>query len=191
VTQQIRKLKVPGSRRPGEAPRAVILIRLLVGLVFLEQGLQKFLFPHVMGAGRFARIGIPAPGAMAPFVGAIEIACGLMLIAGVLTRLAAVALLMDITAAILATKLPILLGHMTRYAFWSISSEAHIDFAMLMGLLFLLAVGAGPWSVDWWLSKASRRRSFARALESLRVFGNQRPKPASVAEAGVGAEGDD
>jgi DoxX-like protein len=93
------------------APRAVILIRLLVGLVFLEEGVQKFLFPGVMGAGRFARIGIPVPEAMAPFVSVIETACGAMLVVGLLTRLATIPLLIDITAAILSTKVPILLPH--------------------------------------------------------------------------------
>src|SRR6266403_497436 len=62
------------GRSPG-GPRAVILMRLLVGLVFFEEGIQKFLFPAVMGTGRFARIGIPAPEVMGPFVGGVEIVC--------------------------------------------------------------------------------------------------------------------
>ena len=37
--------------RSPSGPRAVILIRLLVGLVFFEEGVQKFLFPAVMGRG--------------------------------------------------------------------------------------------------------------------------------------------
>jgi putative oxidoreductase len=152
-----RRREVWSPRAPG----AVILIRLLVGLVFFEEGLQKFLFPAVMGAGRFARIGIPAPAVMGPFVGVVEIVCGAMLALGLLTRLAAVPLLVDITVAILSTKLTILLGHgygpfalpqLTRYGFWSMASEARTDYAMLMGLLFLLIVGGGPWSLDAWLS---------------------------------------
>jgi len=152
-----RRREVWSPRAPG----AIILIRLLVGLVFFEEGLQKFLFPAVMGAGRFARIGIPAPAVMGPFVGVVEIVCGAMLALGLLTRLAAVPLLVDITVAILSTKLPILLGHgygpfalpqLTRYGFWSMASEARTDYAMLMGLLFLLIVGGGPWSLDAWLS---------------------------------------
>ena len=143
--------------RSPHAPRAVILIRPLVGLVFFEEGVQKFLFPAVMGTGRFARIGIPAPEVMGPFVGGVEIACGALLVLGLLTRLATVPLLVDITVAILSTKVPILLGHgygpftlpqQTRYGFWSMASEARTDFAMLVGLLFLLIVGAGPWSLD-------------------------------------------
>src|SRR6266403_2188923 len=148
------------GRSPG-GPRAVILMRLLVGLVFFEEGIQKFLFPAVMGTGRFARIGIPAPEVMGPFVGGVEIVCGVLLVLGLLTRLATVPLLVDITVAILSTKVPILLGHgygpftlpqLTRYGFWSMASEARTDFAMLMGLLFLLIVGGGPWSLDARLS---------------------------------------
>jgi uncharacterized membrane protein YphA (DoxX/SURF4 family) len=153
--------------RSPQAPRAVILIRLLVGLVFFEEGIQKFLFPAVMGAGRFARIGIPAPEVMGPFVGVVEIGSGAMLVLGLLTRLAAVPLLVDITVAILSTKLPILLGHgygpfvlpqLSRYGFWSMASEARTDYSMLLGLLFLLIVGAGPWSLDALLSGASSAR---------------------------------
>jgi putative oxidoreductase len=140
----------------------VILIRLLVGLIFLEEGIQKLLFPALMGAGRFARIGIPLPDTMGPFVGVVEIVCGAMLALGVLTRLATLPLLVNMTVAILSTKVPILLGHgygpfalprLGRYGVWSMASEARTDYAMLMGLLFLLIVGAGPWSVDALVSR--------------------------------------
>jgi putative oxidoreductase len=139
------------------APRSVVLIRLLGGWVFLEEGIQKFLFPAVMGAGRFARIGIPWPATMGPFVGAVEVICGAMLLMGLLTRLAAIPLLIDISVAIVSTKIPILLQHnlgpfhlaqLNRYGFWSMASEARTDFSMLLGLLFLLIAGAGPWSLD-------------------------------------------
>jgi len=64
--------------RPPQALRAVILIRLRVGLVFFEEGIQKCLFPAVMGTSRFARVGIPAPDVMGPFVGMVEIVCGVL-----------------------------------------------------------------------------------------------------------------
>jgi len=139
------------------APAPVLLVRLMVGLVFFEEGIQKFLFPDLMGAGRFARIGIPHPEVMGPLVGGVEIVCGALIVMGWLTRLAAFALLINISVAILSTKIPILLGHdylgfhvakVARYGFWSLASEARTDFSMLLGLLFLLIVGAGRWSVD-------------------------------------------
>src|ERR1051326_3484354 len=90
------------------APRSTVLIRVMVGGVFLAEGLQKFIYPAALGAGRFAKIGIPAPDFMGPFVGAAETVCGALLILGLLTRPAAVVLLIDISVALISTKLPIL-----------------------------------------------------------------------------------
>lgn len=139
------------------APAAVILVRLAVGWIFLSEGLQKFLYPGLLGAGRFARIGIPAPALMGPFVGGIEVVCGALVLVGLVTRIAALLLLLTISVAILSTKVPILLGHgywifslpkAGRYGFWAMSSEARADLAMLLGAAFLVIVGAGPISLD-------------------------------------------
>jgi putative oxidoreductase len=152
------------------APRSVILVRLMVGAVFFSEGIQKFLFPEDLGAGRFVRIGIPAPEIMAPFVGVIEIVCGALIILGLLTRLAAIPLIIDISVAILSTKIPILLGHgfwrfslskLPSYGFWSMAHEARVDYAMLLGSIFLLIVGAGAWSIDAGLSRGNRPRQLA------------------------------
>src|SRR6266516_28453 len=132
------------------APPATLLVGLLVGGVFLSEGIQKFLFADAQGAGRFAKIGIPAPDIMGPFVGCVEIVCGALLLMGLLTRLAAIPLIIDISVAIISTKLPILLGHgfwrfslskLPTYGFWSMAHEARADYAMLLGALFLLLVG--------------------------------------------------
>jgi putative oxidoreductase len=137
-----------GTRRGAAlaAPAAVVLIRLLVGLVFLSEGIQKFLFPAALGVGRFTKIGIPAPEFLAPFVGAVEIGCGALVVVGLVTRLAAVPLLIDITVAIATTKIPLL----SRAGFWAAAHEARTDYSMLLGLIFLLIVGGGPWSLDVW-----------------------------------------
>jgi putative oxidoreductase len=128
----------------SSAPGATVLVRLLVGVVFLSEGIQKFLFPTTLGIGRFIKIGIPAPQFLAPFVGVVEIVCGTLLIIGLLTRLAAFILLIDITVAILTTKVPML----AKVGFWATMHEARTDICMWLGSLFLLIVGAGPWSVD-------------------------------------------
>lgn len=146
------------------APKATILIRLLIGAVFLSEGIQKFLYPAVLGAGRFAKIGIPAPELTGPFVGVVEIVAGSLVLLGLLTRPAAALLAIDISVAILSTKLPILLARdlgpfhlakLDRYGFWSMAHEARTDWSMLLGSLFLLIVGAGAWSVD---ARLARRR---------------------------------
>ena len=139
------------------APAATILIRLSVGAVFLSEGIQKFLDAATRGAGRFAKIGIPFPDAMGPFVGGVEILCGALVLAGLLTRLAAAPLVATMVVALVSTKLPILLGHgfwgfslrqLPEYGFWAMAHEARTDWAMLLGALYLLRVGAGPWSLD-------------------------------------------
>lgn len=131
--------------RPEEfAPRSLLLIRLMVGGVFLSEGIQKFLFPDTLGVGRFIKIGIPAPQVMAPFVGTVEIVCGAMLIAGLLTSLAAIPLLIVISVAIATTKLPML----AKSGFWTTMHESRPDYCMFLGCLFLIFVGGGAWSVD-------------------------------------------
>src|ERR1700730_4692146 len=146
------------------APTTTILIRIVVGGIFLTEGIQKFLYPADLGPGRFAKIGIPAPAMMAPFVGGIEIVCGALVIFGFLTRIAALLLLLDISVAIVSTKIPILLGHgfwgfslakLPRYGFLSMLHEARTDLAIWFGLVFLLIVGAGrKWSLDAKLAAA-------------------------------------
>lgn len=146
----------------SNAPAAAILIRLVVGGVFLSEGIQKFLFPGDLAAGRFARIGIPAPQIMGPFVGGVEVVCGALIIIGFLTRWAALALIIDMLVAITSTKIPILLGHgfwrfsvakLPSYGFWAMAHEARTDFAMLLNSIFLMIAGAGAWSLDRKLSK--------------------------------------
>lgn len=133
------------------APAAIILVRLIVGAVFLSEGIQKFLFPEALGVGRFAKIGIPAPEVMAPFVGVCEIVCGILFLFGLLTRYAAITMIIDMLVAISTTKVPMLL----KDGFWKMAHEARTDWAMLLGSIFLLIVGAGVWSLDACLSRGS------------------------------------
>ena len=135
------------------APAAVILIRLIVGGVFLSEGVQKFLFPDALGVGRFAKIGIPAPEMMAPFVGVSEIVCGVLFLLGLVTRFAAITMIINMLVAISTTKVPILRNE----GFWKMAHEARTDWAMLLGSIFLLIVGAGAWSFD---SRIGRKDNF-------------------------------
>ncbi len=151
------------------APAWSILVRILVGLVvFFPEGIQKLMFPELLGAGRFTNIGIPYPELMGPFVGVVEIACGALIIAGLLTRLAAIPLIIIMIVAILSTKIPMLLGHefwifhlpkLGRYGFWSMMHEARTDLVMLLGSLYLLLEGGGAWSIDAALADSSRHRA--------------------------------
>jgi putative oxidoreductase len=128
---------------------AVIFIRFAVGLIFFTQGTLKYIDPH-MGVLRFARIGFPYPDFTAHFVGGFEIVCGFLVLLGLFTRLAGIPLLIVILTAIATTKIPELFR--PQQGFWFMVSDARTDFAMTMGLLFLIAVGAGSLSLDAWLA---------------------------------------
>jgi uncharacterized membrane protein YphA (DoxX/SURF4 family) len=130
------------------APASTILIRVLVGAVFLSEGIQKFLFADKLGAGRFAKIGIPIPDILGPTVGVFETVCGTLVLIGLGTRLAAIPLLVIISTALATTKWPIL----QQQGFWSAAHEARTDISMLLGLIFLLIQGGGSLSCDWRIS---------------------------------------
>jgi len=130
---------------PSEGPASVLLIRLAVGLIFFTQGILKYIDPN-MGVGRFTRIGFPHPYFTAHFVGTFEIVCGLLVLLGLWTRVAALPLLIVICTAIATTKIPELFR--ASQGFWYLVSDARTDFAMFCSLLFLLSVGGGAWSLD-------------------------------------------
>jgi putative oxidoreductase len=145
--------KAPFSRLlDTNAPGPAIFVRAIVGWVFLSEGIQKFLFPGALGVGRFMKIGIPSPAFTAPFVGFVEILAGTLIVFGLLTRLAAIALLVDIAVAIASTKIPMLV----QKGFWPTMHEARTDLAMAFCLVFLLWSGGGIWSVDERLQRRTR-----------------------------------
>jgi putative oxidoreductase len=149
----------------GSAPAATILIRLAVGGVFFASGLIKFLYAN-QGAGRFAKLGIPAPEFMANFVGVVEIAAGFLLAVGLATRLAAIPLVFNMLVAIFTSKLPLLFGPgpepvaaAPKIGLWAFAYQSRLDFTMLVSCLFLFAVGAGAWSLDAWRTASARKSS--------------------------------
>lgn len=134
------------------APAAVILIRFLTGSIFVSEGIQKFLFPAELGVGRFIKLGIIYPEMTAPFVGVVEIICGILLLLGLFTRLATIPLLISMAVAITSTK-----GHLLMTeGFWKFAHEARTDYSMILCLLFLLVVGSGPLSLDGQILKRGR-----------------------------------
>lgn len=124
--------------------KTTILIRLMVGAVFLSEGIQKFLFPDALGAGRFAKIGLPSPEVLGNFVGAFEIVCGSLLLLGLFTRLASIPLIIIMLVAIATTKADVLV----KQGFWEMLHGSRTDWAMLLGSIFLLIKGAGSFSLD-------------------------------------------
>lgn len=132
-----------------QAPAAVIIIRLMVGLVFFSEGIQKFLYPAIRGAGRFENIGLPQPETLAYFVAVFEIACGTCIVLGLLTRLAVLPTITIMVVATCTTKLPMLADD----GVWAMAHASRTDWAMLLGSIYLLIVGGGRWSLDAYLTR--------------------------------------
>ena len=128
----------------NDQSKTTIIVRLMVGAVFLSEGIQKLLYPDKLGAGRFAKIGLPNPDFLGPFVGSFEIICGGLILAGFLTRLAAIPLLTIMLVALTATKTKLLADD----GFWSMLHDSRTDWSMLLGAIFLIIKGSGKWSLD-------------------------------------------
>ena len=151
-----RSVGADGTNR--KFSQSILIIRILVAGVFISEGIQKFLFADALGAGRFIKIGIPLPNNMAPFVGVVEIVCGGLFLLGLLTRIAAIPLIIDMLVAILTTKIPIFLEK----GFWAMAHEARVDWSMFLGSIFLFIVGSGAWSLD---ALFDRRANIPDSLE--------------------------
>jgi putative oxidoreductase len=130
-----------------QGPASLIVIRLLVGGVFLSAGIQKLIFPDLLGAGRFATLGFPVPRLVATTIGVVEIIAGGAVLLGLATRLAAILLLLIGIGAIITTKLPILMGEPVwvfplpdrqHYGVWAFLRVWRGDIAMVLGSLYLL-----------------------------------------------------
>lgn len=133
-----------GKGGADRAGKAIILIRFLVGWVFVSEGIQKFLFPGDLGAGRFHRLGIPWPHEAAILVAVVEILCGTAVLLGMETRWAALGLLCVNLGAIVTTKVP-LYRHTD---IWTTLHESRVDASMFFGLLFLLLAGSGAYALE-------------------------------------------
>jgi len=132
-----------------DSSQTTIIIRLIVGAVFLSEGIQKFLFPAIRGAGRFENIGLPLPEFLGSFVGTFEILCGVLILLGLLTRLASIPLIIIMLVAFATTKSEVYLEK----GFWELLHGSRTDWAMLLGNIFLLIKGGGLWSIDYKLMK--------------------------------------
>lgn len=123
---------------------STIIIRIMVGVVFLSEGIQKFLYAQQLGSGRFAKIGLPNPDFLGPFVGTFEIACGILVLIGLFTRLSAIPLFIIMLVAMAATKVQLYIDN----GFWSMLHDSRTDWAMFLGSIFLIIKGGGRWSID-------------------------------------------
>jgi uncharacterized membrane protein YphA (DoxX/SURF4 family) len=124
--------------------KTTILIQLIVGTVFLSEGIQKFLFADLRGAGRFEKIGLPNPEFLGAFVSTFEIVCGLFILLGFLTRLSVLPTIAIMIVAFVTTKGEIF----QEKGVWEMLHGSRTDWSMLLGSVFLLIKGGGAWSID-------------------------------------------
>ena len=143
------------TKPPSTGPKSTLLLRLMVGGVFLWEGILKFVYTN-QGIGRFTKLGMPFPHFTADFVACLEIFGGLLLLSGLMTRLIAIPFLIEMIVAILSTKISLYLGTSPlplppappRVGIWAVFHEIRSDYAQLLTTAFLLINGPGKWSLD-------------------------------------------
>jgi putative oxidoreductase len=122
----------------------LFFIRLIVGLIFVSEGIQKYLIMSVYGPEFFKETGFGNPMFWTYLTGAFEISCGILILSGFLTRLVSIPLLTIMVVAFLTTKLPIL----TVSGFWTFAHEYRVDFSLTVLIVLLIIYGGGKWSFD-------------------------------------------
>jgi putative oxidoreductase len=165
---------------PITAPKSTLLIRLMVGGVFLSEGILKFVYTN-QGVGRFTKLGIPFPHMTATFVGSLEIVGGLLLIAGLFTRVIAIPFIIEMVVAILSTKISLYLGTSPlplppappTVGFWAVMHETRSDYAQILTSIFLLVAGPGHWSLDALLRRRRDAPLAQRRSEDLHMLPSQ------------------
>jgi len=140
---------------PTDGPKSTLLLRVMAGGVFFWEGLLKFVYAN-QGVGRFTKLGIPFPHFTATFIGGLEIVGGLLLLAGVTTRLIAIPFVAEMIVAILSTKISLYLGTSPlplppappQVGFWAVLHEIRSEYAQMLTVMFLMVNGPGEWSLD-------------------------------------------
>jgi putative oxidoreductase len=133
----------------SENDSTTIIIRFLVGYVFLMEGIQKFVYAEKLGVGRFIKIGIPYPEIMAPFVGSCEILFAILVGIGLMVRMSSIIFIIIMFVALISTKYSVLISE----GILTFSHQARNDLSMLFCSFYLVFKGSGKWAVDQKLAK--------------------------------------
>jgi len=121
----------------------VTVVRVSTGVIFLVHGVQKFVGGLGAVTAFFAKVGIPAPGVMGPFVAILEVVGGVLLIVGLATRWISLLFAIEMIVTTLWVQIPA--------RGWNASD---LDRALLASSLLLVLAGSGIASLDAiWLEK--------------------------------------
>lgn len=129
--------------------KSLIILRFLIGYVFIMEGIQKFIYSDELGIGRFIKIGIPYAEILAPVVGFCEILFGFFILIGLFTRLSSIILIIIMIIAIITTKIPVLFDQ----GIFHFSHKSRNDLSMLFCSIYLLIKGCGQYGVDFIISR--------------------------------------
>ena len=163
---------------PTQGPNSTLLLRIMAGGVFLWEGILKFVYAN-QGVGRFTKLGMPIPHLTADFVGCLEIVGGLLLLCGLMTRVIAIPLIIEMIVAILSTKISLFLGTYPlplppappQIGMWAVLHEVRSEYAQLLTTAFLLINGSGKWSLDALLVQEPKKVDEARGRGSRSLDG--------------------
>ena len=137
-------------------PAAPLVLRIVIGGLFIWHGIDKFNVGISMIEEMFTMWGVPAPGLTAPLTAVVEIVAGIMLVVGLGTRVAAMALSVVMIGALIYVKQDLGI----------ISSQpmpgAELDLALLAGLVAVIVLGPGRLSLDHQVGIEPRESSESR-----------------------------
>ncbi|HJU69514.1 MAG TPA: DoxX family protein [Gemmatimonadaceae bacterium] len=129
-----------GPASPRQLSVGIALVRIIVGVIFIAHGYMKFFVMGIPGTtGFFAQVGVPAASLMAPFVATLEVAGGIALVLGLLTRLAALGLAINMLVAIFLVRL--------EGGFFA-PNGAEFEILLCIACVALVIAGAGAFSAD-------------------------------------------
>ena len=129
----------------------ITIVRVAMAVIFIAAGWLKFMAGTTAVAGSFAKMGFPAPGGVGPFIMALELVGGLLLLLGFAGRWMGLLYAIEFLVATAYVKLP--LGGLT---------AARLDLMLLAGGLLLFLAGPGRAAVDeLWLERPVRERARA------------------------------